>query len=141
MKEIGAALRVLQCPEHGRYKGSVLSVEEHDYVSRCPECRDDDERLQVEHLRGQAFDLLANLGRLSMRRERKRHDGDREFFIRLFDQMSNARVAVGNFWAGSETEAIGMAEKEFPGLFSNLGTHTWKAHAELLPVKHEEVKV
>ena len=138
MKVIEAAARLLQCPEHGRFRGSILKIEDRDYVSRCPECRADDERLEVTRLREKAFGVLADLGRVAMRRERKRHDGDREFFIRLFDEHSNARVAVGNFWAATETEAISLAEREFPGLFSNLGTRTWKAQAEPVFAKREE---
>ena len=70
-----------------------------------------------------------------MAKRRKRREGDREFFVRLYDSNSQARVAVGNFWAATESEAVEMAEREFPGLFSNLVTRTWSAQAEMLPAK------
>jgi len=130
-KRIRAGLsRDVQCPEHGPYTAGVLSIGEKEFLSRCPVCRADDAALNIDRLKVDAFQILANLGRIGMVKQRKRRDSDRQFFVRLTDQKSAQRVSVGKFWAGSELEAIEMAKLEYPGLFTRLETHTWNAEAE-----------
>jgi len=131
----GVVVQTMSCPEHGQYRASVLHVAGKAFPSRCPTCREDDARQDLDHWREEAFFVLRNLGRATMGRRRKRREGDREFFVRLLDDKSGARVAVGNFWAASESEAVTMAENEYPGLFHGLETHTWRVQAELVPQK------
>lgn len=119
--------RDVVCPQHGPYTAGVLTVADREYLSRCPACRADDAVLDLKRLKADAFQTLIDLGRVAM--PRKRRDSDREFFVQLHDSKSASRIAVGNFWASSELEAIEMAKLEYPGLFSRLETHTWNANA------------
>lgn len=126
----GGLARQVQCPEHGAYLAGVLSIGEKEFLSRCPKCRADDAMLNLDRLKNDAFEILANLGRARMTNRRKRRDTDREFFVKLVDSQSEQRISVGKFWAATETEAVEMAKLEYPGLFSRLETHTWTAMAE-----------
>lgn len=123
--------RAVVCPQHGTYTAGVLTIGEREFLSRCPECRDDDAAVDINRLKTDALEVLANLGRAGMTQQRKRRDSDREFFVKLMDSTSSARVAVGTFWASSDREAIEMARLEYPGLFGRLETNTWQPHAEL----------
>lgn len=125
----GAGWRKAKCPEHGTYTAGVLSLGDKEFLSRCPKCRSDDARLELERLRDNAFQTLLLLGRRTMTNVRKRRETDREFFVRLVDAASSQRIAIGNYWASSEMEAIDMAKLEYPGLFARLETHTWKPDA------------
>jgi len=123
---VGARPRWLQCEEHGRYRGSVLIIGEREFPARCPSCA----RFDLLHYRLNAVQILSTLGDAAMTKHRKRRLSDREFFVRLVDDKTASRVAVGNFWAESDLEAIKMAEKEYPGLFAEMQTHTWTPRAE-----------
>ncbi len=124
-------VRRVECPEHGEYDAGILMIGEIEYPSRCPACRADDAALEASRLKEDAVEVLTNLGRASMARQRKRRDTDREFYVRLDNTASKiSRIAVGLFWASSELEAIEIAKREYPGLFLRLETQTWTAHAE-----------
>lgn len=122
--------RQVVCPEHGAFKAGVLSIGEKEFLSRCPACRAEDAVLDLDRLKGSAFQVLAEVGKVAMAKQRKRRDTDREFFVKLLDSASPQRISVGKFWAATELEAIEMAKLEYPGLFTRLETNTWKPDAE-----------